>query len=79
MTDRFTAWSMCPHCRSLDCHGLRAPRPFDWTDPLAVLRDRMVMLSWVYGLGMNKMVPSMEPQYEVIRTCNGCGHEWGQV
>jgi len=76
--ERFTAWCLCPSCGRLDCHGLRVPAPFDPTNPLHVALDQITMYGWVAGLGLNKLSPSQEADYEVIRTCR-CGHEWGQM
>ncbi len=75
--EQFTAWSMCPSCKLVDCHSLRQPRSYDPHDPLQVAFDKIVMMQWINGFGLEHMSPSQEQAYEVIRTCR-CGHEWGQ-
>lgn len=81
MTDtieRFTAWAMCPRCKSIDCHKMREPR----------LSDRELVEAWEanhvtyrgYG-GLVKHVPPRpvdESMFEVIRICK-CGEEFGQI
>lgn len=75
---RFTAWSMCPACERIDVHSLRAPATFDQNNPLDVAREQITMIGWISGLGLDKMTPSQEAQFEVIRTCQ-CGKEWGEL
>lgn len=77
-TDRFTAWAMCPACERVDCHSLRAPKTFDATDPGQVAFEKIALMMAVV-LGANQMTPSQEASFAVIRTCNHCNHEWGQL
>jgi hypothetical protein len=76
--EQFTAWAMCPACELFDYHGLRVPKPFDATDAGHVAFEKIMMMQWVCGIGLDRMSPSQEATYEVIRTCR-CGHEWGQI
>lgn len=76
MTDRFTAWAMCPKCERVECHGLRAPRSFDPGNPLDQYLDGVALVNSMWGDG--NLLPSEEGEFEVIRQCK-CGKEWGQV
>lgn len=78
MTDRFTAWAMCPKCERVECHGLRAPKPFDPDDPVHRALEKLHMTLRMDGIDRDKPSPSQEASYEVIRQCS-CGHEWGQT
>lgn len=73
---RFEAYTDCPKCGHMDHHGLREPLPKPKRGPVRVVQvgDREVEI--VRADGMSGPDESM---YEVIRTCTGCGHEWGQV
>lgn len=78
--DRFTAWALCPHCSSVECHPLRAPREYDKDNPK---HRRQKNLSMACGYGDREAPKQLlryeEQGFEVIRECVSCGHEWGQI
>lgn len=86
-TPRFTAWCDCPKCERLDCHWLRGPRSAPTQDELVAYWVGVVNWRYVasmmgaFGLAPDGDEPQLldESKFEVIRTCTGCGHEWGQM
>ena len=71
----FIAGAVCPWCGVCDLHHLRAPNPeapprhdrFDLIDPGP----------FSHG-GITYRPRWDERPFTVIRTCTGCGYEWGQ-
>lgn len=58
----FTAGAMCPHCHACDVHPMRVPS----RRPPILFPAHPDAQSWD------------ERPFDVIRTCTGCGYEWGQ-
>lgn len=86
VTDRrFEAYTVCPKCGRLDCHWLREPRTEPVPDRVEVsaggvsLWANIAMQPLVYPPCEPRMKPNPEAQFEVIRICTGCHHEWGQT
>ncbi|WP_306365455.1 hypothetical protein [Nocardia sp. CC227C] len=83
-TERFTAASACPACKTVAVHALRTPRD-DYADRLAAWENDVEVQEdavWAWGGEVVRRIvtppaPVDETQFEVIRICQ-CGHEWGQ-
>ncbi|WP_280389848.1 hypothetical protein [Nocardia wallacei] len=73
--DAFTAWAMCPQCRKVDCHWIREP------NPESVGSGDEVRVEAFGGFTVRSFTLGAmdETAFEVIRTCTGCGMEFGQV
>ncbi|MBJ8342798.1 hypothetical protein JGU71_28300 [Antrihabitans sp. YC3-6] len=77
--ERFTAWAMCPRCKSVDCHSIRPPKPaLDPDDVAEWEADHVTMHGWNGFIRHIPPKPLDESVFEVIRICK-CGKEWGQA
>lgn len=74
MSDRFEATCTCPRCGLVATHHLRAPNPANDGSDFRIKRDD----GEVTTIRLWGTVRLDERKYETIRTCNGCGHKWGQ-
>lgn len=82
---RFEAWTDCPKCGRFGVHYLRAP----CTDPVPDIPPERSGYALWESLFANmvmapletepQMKPNPEAQFEVIRTCTNCSHEWGET
>jgi len=70
---RFEAICACPRCSLVATHQLRAPNPKNDGSPRRIDHGNGEYTEIrLWGGQMD------ERQYEVIRTCSGCGNKWGQ-
>lgn len=81
MTDTFTAAAMCPTCGMVAVHGMRQPN----SEPPKQIHEPETEELWVWGeykpiaVYQNDGLDRWDERpYEIIRTCNRCGKEWGQ-
>lgn len=78
----FTAGAMCPHCHVCDVHPMRVPNP---AAPRIVRLSSGIRLEMFGGGAVREWVdPDVydrwdERPFDVVRTCNGCGYEFGQT
>lgn len=75
----FTAGAVCPWCGVGDVHLVREPNPEPPPPPSPLERQVRRMRSLV----LTEEPPAPlhrwdERGFEVVRTCTGCGYEWGQ-
>ena len=82
--DEFVVYCVCPRCATGDVHNLRESNP----DPPRLVRasdgETEQIVNWS-GERIRQVFiqPDLydrwdERPYDVVRTCNSCGYEWGQ-
>lgn len=82
---RFEAFCACPKCGRLDHHWLQSPKPAPTDAEMEEWRRNSTTYTieqWGGGVTRTDVFPPVpvdESQFEVIRICTGCGHEFGQI
>lgn len=83
-TSSFEAYTHCGGCGKLDYHPMREPKPIspEYAEALEKLDRHVELVAWggdlVRSIVDQRMPRVRETDFDVIRTCSSCSHEWGQ-